>query len=145
MTGAFQQFRRLEQGSATERWLEGKLVEAFLARAEADTTPEQETLARDGVESHGPSTDAPLGAESLLDPVEIDPEALFRAAARLPHAERAAIWLVLFRRWRYEEACSVLKTDLAGLGGLLRGGQTLLTAVVRRSEHRNGTDHDRRL
>ena len=75
--------------------------------------------------------------------MEIDPEALFRAAAELAPVARAAIWLVLFRRWRYEEACPVLKTDVAGLKSLLRGRHVLLTAVVWRSADRNGTDHDR--
>jgi len=36
MTGAFKQFKRIERRSVTEQWLEGKLVEAFLARAGLD-------------------------------------------------------------------------------------------------------------
>ncbi len=32
LTGAFQEFRQLEEGSATGRWIEQKLVEVFLAR-----------------------------------------------------------------------------------------------------------------
>jgi DNA-directed RNA polymerase specialized sigma24 family protein len=152
MTGAFQQFKRLKTGSANGQWLEGKLVEAFLARTGWESTGEGRT--DEGRTDEGgstvphsgddPSTADFAGLRSSPDPMEIDPEALFRAAGKLPNPARAAIWLVLFRRWRYEEACSVLGTDVAGLKGLLRGRQVLLTAVVRRSENRNGTDHGRR-
>ena len=32
LTGAVQAFRRIEEGTASAQWLEGKLVEVFLAR-----------------------------------------------------------------------------------------------------------------
>ena len=76
--------------------------------------------------------------------MEIDPEALLKAAANLPPLARAAIWLVVFRRWSYDEASSVLETGADGLKDLLRFRQVLLTAVVQRSVDRNGTDHERR-
>jgi DNA-directed RNA polymerase specialized sigma24 family protein len=137
MTGAFKQFKRIEPGSATEQCLEGKLVEAFLARAGVDLAADDSVPVFSG-------DDPSFAEQETLTPLDIDPEALFRAAAKLPHVARAAIWLVLFRRWRYEEASGALKTDMAGLNALLRGRQVLLTAVVQRSEDRNGTDHDRR-
>ncbi len=145
MTGAFQQFKRLRGGNASKQWLEGKIVEAFLARAGADSTSDQRTLLEEGVEADGASAEITAGRDWSLDPVAIDPEALFRAAAKLSHMGRATIWLVLFRRWRYEEACNVLKTDVDGLSGLLRGRQVRITAaVVQKSENRNGTERERR-
>ena len=76
--------------------------------------------------------------------VEIDPEALFGAAAKMPPLARAALWLVVFRRWSYDQASRVLGTDVDGLKGLLRYRQVLVTAVVRRTLDRSGTDDDRR-
>ena len=152
MTGAFQEFRRINKESALEQWLERKLVEAFLARtgwadpSTADrSTADRSTADRSTEDSSTAdlSIEVPSSQEPSSGAVEIDPEALFRAAAKLAPVARAAIWLVLFRRWRYEEACTVLKTDLAGLKGLLRGRHVLLTAVAWRSADRNGTDHDR--
>lgn len=150
MTGAFQEFRRIKKERALEQWLERKLVEAFLARTEwgstdggaTDAFSEEDPSTAD-LSTAGLSTKVPSSHEPSSGAVEIDPEALFRAAAKLAPVARAAIWLVLFRRWRYEEACTVLKTDVAGLKGLLRGRHVLLTAVVWRSADRNGTDHDR--
>lgn len=139
VTGAFQTFRRIEGVGATERWLERKLVEAFLVRAGGDPSGRESMEAFLAEDPSKPDlTDT--GSEIL----EIDSKALFRSAAKLSHVARAAIWLVLFRRWRYEEACDVVKTDVAGLKGLLQGRRVLLTAVVRKSGDRNGTDHDRR-
>jgi DNA-directed RNA polymerase specialized sigma24 family protein len=138
VTGAFQAFRRID-GGATERWLDRKLVEAFLVRAGWDPTDPGSLEAFSGDVPATPDlTDTASGV------LEIDPEALFRSAVKLPHVARAAIWLVLLRRWRYEEACDVLKTDVAGLKALLQGRHVLLTAVMRKSGDRNGTDEDRR-
>jgi DNA-directed RNA polymerase specialized sigma24 family protein len=59
----------------------------------------------------------------------------------MPPLARAAIWLVVFRRWPYGDASIVLGTDVDGVKDLLRYRQVLMTAVVRRSVDRNGTDH----
>ena len=134
LTGAFQEFRQIEEGSASEQWLEGRLVEVFLAR----TGSTDNGLTDNGL------TDVPSGSEPPSGAVEIDPEALFTAAANMPPLARAAIWLVVFRRWSYDEASSVLETGVDGLKDLLRFRQVLLTAVMQRSVDRNGTDHERR-
>ena len=135
LTGALQEFRQIGKGSASERWIERKLVEVFLAR----TVP-----ADDGSSGDGFSVDAPASHGPSSGVVEIDPGALFGAAAKMPPLARAAIWLVVFRRWPYGEASSVLGTDVDGLKDLLRYRQVLVTAVVRRSVDRNGTDHEQR-
>ena len=136
LTGAFQEFRRMGAGSASERWIERKMVQVFLARTmpHDDGSTEGDVLLADVPEGHGPSSGA----------VEIDSKALFGAAAKIPPLARAAIWLVVFRRWSYGEASQALETDEDGLKDLLRYRVVLVTAVVRRSVDRNGTDHERR-
>ena len=132
LTGAFHEFRRIDEGSASEEWLEGKLVGAFLARAAAGSTDDDSGVTPPATElpSHKPYTGA----------VEIDSEALFRAGADIPALARAAIWLVVFRRWSYGEAFGVLNTDLDGLKDLLQYRQVLLAAVVQGSVDQDGTD-----
>ena len=141
LTGAFEEFRRLEEGSASEQWLEGRLVELFLARTASGSTDDgsagpvsADDVRRDVMSSH----------DHFSGAVEIDPEALLQAAGNMPPLPRAAIWLVVFRRWSYGEASSVLEMGVDGLKDLLRFRQVLLTAVVQGSVDRNGTDHDRR-
>ena len=156
LTGAFQAFRNLEEGGPPEHWLEGKLIKVFLARTGTGATDDgaTDTFSGDGLSSGSVSAgdvsvddvrrDVMSSHEHSSGVVEIDPEALLQAAANMPPLARAAIWLVVFRRWSYRDASSVLKTDLHGLKDLLRYRQMLLTAVVRGSVDRNGTDHDRR-
>ena len=103
-----------------------------------------EDVSTDDVSVEGPPIGVPSSSELSTGPLEIDPEALFGAAANMPPLARAAIWLVLFRRWSYDAAASVLETGVDGLKGLLRYRHVLLTALVRRPSGRNGTDHDRR-
>ncbi len=161
LTGAFQAFRHFEKGSPPEHWLEGKLIKVFLARTGSGSTDDGSTDdgSTDAFSGDGLSTDNVSAGDVSVDDVrrdvmsshehssgamEIDPEALLQAAANIPPLARAAIWLVVFRRWSYRDASSVLKTDLHGLKDLLRYRQMLLTAVVLGSVDRNGTDHDRR-
>jgi len=135
LTGAFHEFRHIENVSAAAEWIEGKLVELFLARAASGSGDDGST------EVDGSSVDVPSSHEPFSGTVEIDSEALFRAGAKMPPLARAAIWLVVFRRWPYGDASIVLGTDVDGVKDLLRYRQVLMTAVVRRSVDRNGTDH----
>jgi DNA-directed RNA polymerase specialized sigma24 family protein len=139
LTSAFQEFRQIGARVALEHWLEGRLVEVFLARRASGSADAPERGNFSG--GDGSATDF---SENSAGSVEIDHEALFRAAAAMPPLARAAIWLVLFRRWSYGEASTVLETGVEGLKDLLRYREVLLTAVVRASADRNGTDHDRR-
>ena len=143
LTRASQEFRQIEEGGESERWLEGRLVTVFLARRASGSTDNGST---DAFSDADFSTDDVSAKDSSRYEVsvEIDPEALLGAAAKMPALARAAIWLVLFRRWSYDEASSVLDTGVDGLKDLLRYRNVLLTAVVGRSSDRNGTDHDRR-
>ncbi len=139
LTGAIQEFRKIEGRTALEQWLEGKLVEVFLARA-----PSGEDFFGEAPSLEAASFEAPWSRGLSQGIVEIDHEALFRAGRLLPPLARAAIWLVVFRRWSYDEASSVLETNLDGLKDLLRYRGVLVTAVLRRPLDRSGTDHDRR-
>ncbi len=78
----------------------------------------------------------------LMQKVELDPFALHKAARRIPPRARAALWLVLLRRWKYSEASRVLETDLDDLKDLLGYRHLLLTAVLRGPDQRNGTRAD---
>jgi DNA-directed RNA polymerase specialized sigma24 family protein len=136
LTGAFHEFRQIEEASALERWIEGKLVEVFLARAVSGD---------DGsTDGDGFSVEASTNDGRSSGAVAIDPEAVFGAAAKMPPLARAAVWLVVFRRWHYGEASDVLGTDVDGLKDLLQYRQVLLSAVVRGTLDRSGTDDDRR-
>ena len=151
LTGAFQEFRQIWASVALEQWLEGRLVAMFLARGVSRSTEDGPTeafsgedVSPDDVSVEGPPVDVPSSSDLSTGPLEIDSEVLFGAAANMPPLARAAIWLVLFRRWSYDEAAGVLETGVDGLKGLLRYRHVLLTALVRRPTDRNGTDHDRR-
>jgi len=74
--------------------------------------------------------------------VKVDPFALYKAARRVPPRARAALWLVLLRRWKYLEASRVIETDLDDLKDLLGYRHLLLTAVLRGPEERDGTNGD---
>lgn len=148
LTGAFQEFRQMKEESASEPWLEGKLVDVFLARTASGSTAGGSI--GDGSADDG-STDALSGEDLSADmpstgdgSVEIDPDALFRAAVHMPPLARAAVWLVVFCRWTYGEAANGLGADVDGLKDLLRYRQVLLKAVVRRSVEGDGTDPDGR-
>ncbi len=155
LTGAFQAFRHFEEESPPEHWLEEKLIEVFLARTASGSTDNGSTdaFSGDDLATHHMSAgdvsvddlrrDVMSSHQHSSGAVEIDPEALLTAAANIPPSARAAIWLVVFRRWSYRDASSLLKTDLHGLKDLLRYRQMLLTAAVQGSVDRNGTDHGR--
>lgn len=142
LTGAFEEFRQIEEGGGVEHWLDGRLVAVFLARGVSDSTDDGSTDAFSGGDFS--TDDVSENSEPPTGSLEIDREALFRAAARMPPLARAAIWLVLFRRWSYDEASNVLDTGLDGLKDLLLYRHVLLAALVRTSADRNGTDRDRR-
>ena len=63
---------------------------------------------------------------------QLDARGLHRAAGSVPHAARAALWLVLLRRWSYDDACSVMGVGREDLADLLRYRHTLVSAVLSR-------------
>ena len=130
LTAAFHAFRNVGQGTDAAGWLEGRMVEGYLSGiplADLDGASVEEL-------------DMPSPA--LTGRVEVDPFALHKAAGRVPPRARAALWLVVLRRWKYADASRILGTDLHDLKDLLRYRHLLLTAVLRGPEERNGTDRD---
>lgn len=143
LTGASQSFRRGLSPSDASRWLEDRLVRAFLAgEAPAGEAPAGEAPAG---EAPLDSEDGPIdAAEPVRTPsavqAEIDPQALFMAAERVPPRARAALWLVIFRRWTYDDASRALDTDPGSLKDLLSYRHVLLTALMRGSSEQSGVN-----
>lgn len=130
LTSAFHAFRTVEKGTDVARWLEGRMVRAYLSTV---TEGDSDGASIEEVE---------LPSPQLMRTVEVDPFALHKAARRIPPRARAALWLVLLRRWRYSEASRVLETDPDDLKDLLGYRHLLLTAVLRGPDQRNGTNGD---
>ena len=130
LTGAFHAFRKVEQGTDVARWLEGRMVQAYLS---AVTEGDSDGASVEELE---------VPYTPLMRTVDVDPFALHKAARRIPPRARAALWLVLLRRWKYSEASRVLETDLNDLKDLLGYRHLLLTAVLRGPDQRNGTNAD---
>lgn len=106
---AFHAFRRGESDEDFERWLDARLAQEFL-----------EVVGRLGTEGE-----------------QLESE-LYRAAADVPPRARVALWLVLLRRWRYEEASELLGGTQDDLRELLAHRQILSDSVARPDEA-NGT------
>ncbi len=68
----------------------------------------------------------------------LTPSALFRAAGAVPPAARAALWLVVIRRWSYEDAATLLGIDQEGLKALLAYRDAFMSAAMRSSTVRHG-------
>lgn len=130
LTSAFHAFRKVEQGTDAARWLEGRMVQAYLS---AVTEPDSDGASIEELAVPSPS---PMAS------VDVDPWALHKAVRAVPPRARAALWLVLLRRWKYAEASRVLDTDLNDLKALLGYRHLLLTAVLRGPDQRNGTNRD---
>lgn len=114
---SFQAFGTADSVDDITRWLEGKLVLTFLDR---------------GLER----LEAPKAASRMperLDPSvfdALDARGLHAAAAAVPALARVALWLVLLRRWAYDEASEVLGLGRDGLQDLLRHRHTLMAAIL---------------
>ena len=116
MTLAFREHLPESAPEESRRWLEARLARAFLRHF--DDRPSQLPLAT--VESIPLEANAPDGLGS---------EVLYSAAAHLPPGSRVAIWLVLLRRWSYDEAAGVIDVDPSTMAGLLGHRDALLQAL----------------
>lgn len=114
---AFQEHAAESDPERTRRWFEARLVRAFLRRSERS------------VQS------APVAA---VERTKLDPDAfeglgsddLFEAASILPPGPRAALWLVLLRRWGHHDAARVLGVDDAKLQRLLEYRDLLMKRLL---------------
>lgn len=122
VTLAYHEWDDPEEGPA--RALEARLARQFVAGA-----------ARGPRELPGASGVRP---DRWLD--QIGPVALFTAAHRVPAWPRAALWLVLFRRWAYGDAATALGIDVDTLIDLLGYRDVLMREVLRSSRRGDGTN-----
>lgn len=117
VTLAFQEHVAGGEVGEVQRWLEGRLVRSFVSHLEAGPTvlpvPAPPRVAV------GPTSFEGLG-----------PAELFQAAGALPKWPRAALWLVLLRRWSYADAAAVLEVDASVLEMLLGYRDSLLQAMM---------------
>ena len=60
------------------------------------------------------------------------------AAAAVPWPARAALWLVLLRRWSYADAAGLMEVDREMLKTLLRYRDTLMGAILGGGKSRSG-------
>lgn len=107
----------------TRRWLEARLIRAYLREVTISATAEAPApLDRRGIEPEA------------FD--ELGPEELFAAAATLPPGPRAALWLVLLRRWSHSDAARAMKIDAASVERLLGYQDVLMRELIGRSRTR---------
>ena len=117
VTGAFREHAQKRDIASVERWLEAGLVRSFLKQlTEGPTLLPEETARRVALE---PGTFDAIG-----------PQQLFEAAAELPAWPRAAVWLVLLRRWSYRDAASAMGVDHDAVPGLLRYRDVLVKELI---------------
>ncbi|GMR12286.1 MAG: hypothetical protein BMS9Abin29_0475 [Gemmatimonadota bacterium] len=126
LTKAFHGFRETGGGESPDQWLEGRLVHEFLALLpNSSAAPQVHT--------------ADLNRR-LQRVGSVDPGVLHKAAGQVPARARAALWLVVLRRWTYDEASAALHTNTEELKDLLRFRHTLMSAVLMPRNALNGTD-----
>ncbi|MCH7531704.1 MAG: hypothetical protein IIA68_09470 [Proteobacteria bacterium] len=100
-----------------ERWLQARLVRQFLDRVTDGTVPLRAAPRVTGAYSHG------AVAEFAAD-------VLFRAAGVVPAQPRAALWLVLLRRWSYDDAARALGVERSTLKEFLLYRDLLLKEIL---------------
>lgn len=124
---AFQEHAHSVDPDHVQRWLEVRLVRAFLRQL----TP-------------GP-TQLPAGAARRLELApgtfdSLQARQLFEAAATLPAWPRAALWLVLLRRWSYGDAAEAIGVSKDALVELLRYRDVLIREMMSSARGRLGQD-----
>jgi len=128
VTLAFKEHPAEMQPAEVERWLEVRLVRSFLRHMlEGPTSLPAETLKRISL--------APGTFDSL------ESGELFSAASTVPAWPRAALWLVLLRRWSYEDAAAVMDVELEAMDVLLGYRDVLMREMLGSSRRpRTGTE-----
>lgn len=125
--GSFSRFRTTQSVEDIGRLLEGQLVSTFM-----ETHPRDVRAA--GLE--GPPARLAAGSHDAF--AGLDASRLYVAAASVPWAARAALWLVLLRRWAYADASHVMGVDERVLKDLLRYRHTLMGVILGRASHEVG-------
>lgn len=117
VTLAFREHASNDRVEDVQRWFEARLVRALLRAMQEDPieAPRPEVIVR-GVD---PAAFEGLGSRQLHE-----------AAATIPVLARAALWLVLFRRWSYADAAHVLAVDESEMSALLAWRDALMHALI---------------
>lgn len=120
VTLAFREHAHEKRIEDEQRWFEARLVRSFL-RAVHEGAPD---VAEPAVvtQSVAPGAFADLGSEALFD-----------AASSVPARPRAALWLVLLRRWSYADAAHIIGVDVEQLADLLAWRNALMNALLDRT------------
>lgn len=117
---SFNRFHTTPRVEDIARWLEGRLVSTFM-----------ETHPRDA-RATGPAAPSGMAAGATDVFAGLDASGLHMAAASVPWVARAALWLVLLRRWNYADTSDVMGVDERVLKDLLRYRHTLMGAILGR-------------
>jgi DNA-directed RNA polymerase specialized sigma24 family protein len=123
VTLAFEEHATDTDHAAVQRWLEARLVRSFLRHLREGPTQLPESTARRV--ALDPATFESLGSREL-----------FAAAAALPAWPRAALWLVLLRRWSYLDAAAAMDIDAGSIEELLGYRDVLLQEMMSSSRGR---------
>lgn len=116
---AFRDFHVEERAGEFARWVEGRLVRTFVERSTTLENPAD-----------------PRPAVRIADggSAELTRARLNQLAGELAPGPRAAIWLVVLKRWSYEDAEGTLGVDRDTLVDLLRRGRRLMSRLVAGAE-----------
>lgn len=127
LTRSFHAYRSADEVIDATRWLEGRLVDEFLSASNAA-----------GLDADEAWPESP--ERQMRQGGEIDSRALAVAAARVPFRARAALWLVVLRRWKYQDAAHTLGVSGEEVKNLLRYRDALVGAALGGAGERSGTN-----
>lgn len=117
VTLAFKEHATDDRVEDVQRWFEARLARSFLrAVHEGATEAPPPAVVIQGV---APTAFMDLGSQDL-----------FLAAATIPAHPRAALWLVLLRRWSYADAARVIGVDESDMPDLLAWRDALMRELV---------------
>ena len=115
---SFHRFQASDTVEDIRRWLEGRLISTFVEH-------------RVRTEEPAPRRSRSLGEAGARAAFEsLDGKGLHLAAATVPWGARAALWLVLLRRWSYADASAAMGVSAEVLGNLLEYRHTLMGAIL---------------
>ncbi len=109
--------------TSLERWLEARLVRSFLSRLGGrpmDTPPPQPRAQQ-------------IEASAFKG---VGSRRFFEAAGVIPAWPRVALWLVLLRRWRYDDVAKELGVDRSVIVDLLRYRDVLMKEMIGPAQQR---------
>lgn len=117
VTLAFREHATDDRVEEVQRWFEARLVRSFLRTSQQGA-------------SGAPPSPAVVRGVAPSAFVDLGPRELFRAAESIPAFPRAALWLVLLRRWSYRDAARVLGVEAADMPRLLAWRDSLMHALL---------------